>query len=44
MQRVKTRADDPEPSRILSFSRQRDVLLDSEEHIKIVLDTYLDGQ
>jgi hypothetical protein len=38
------RADDPEPSRIVSFARQRDATLDSEDHVKIVLDTYLDGR
>jgi hypothetical protein len=38
------RADDPQPSRIVSFARQRDATLDSEDHIKIVLDTYLDGR
>lgn len=38
------RADDPEPWRIVSFARQRDAILDSEDHLKIVLDTYLDGR
>src|SRR4051812_10998162 len=37
---IGVRADDPEPSRIVSFARQRDAILDSEDHIKIVLDTY----
>src|SRR5213595_1854211 len=37
-------ADDPEPSLIVGFARQRDATLDSEDHIKIVLDTYLDGR
>lgn len=41
---VGVRADDPEPSRIVSYARQRDAILDSEDHIKIVLDTYLDGR
>ncbi|HEY8166852.1 MAG TPA: DUF5916 domain-containing protein [Gemmatimonadaceae bacterium] len=41
---IGVRADDPEPSRIVSFARQRDAILDSEDHIKIVLDTYLDGR
>src|SRR5438045_3458622 len=41
---IGVRADDPEPSRIVSFARQRDAVLDSEDHIKIVLDTYLDGR
>ncbi len=38
------RADDPDPGGIVSFARQRDATLDSEDHIKIVLDTYLDGR
>ncbi|HUQ48366.1 MAG TPA: DUF5916 domain-containing protein [Gemmatimonadaceae bacterium] len=37
-------AEDPEPGRIVSFSRQRDASLSSEDHVKIVLDTYLDGR
>ena len=41
---IGVRADDPQPSRIVSFARQRDATLDSEDHIKIVLDTYLDGR
>ncbi|MFL5639602.1 MAG: DUF5916 domain-containing protein [Gemmatimonadaceae bacterium] len=41
---IGVRADDSEPSRIVSFARQRDAVLDSEDHIKIVLDTYLDGR
>ena len=31
-------------SRLVAFARQRDAVLDSEDHIKIVLDTYLDGR
>jgi uncharacterized protein DUF5916 len=41
---VGIRADDPEPERIVSFARQRDATLDSEDYIKIVLDTYRDGR
>jgi hypothetical protein len=41
---IGVRADDPEPSRITSFVRQRDASLSSEDHIRIVLDTYLDGR
>jgi hypothetical protein len=41
---IGVRADDPEPSRIVSFARQRDATLDDEDHVKIVLDTYLDGR
>lgn len=38
------RADDPAPNRITSFARQRDASLTSEDHLRIVLDTYLDGR
>ena len=38
------RADDPEPHRITSFARERDASLGSEDHVRIVLDTYLDGR
>jgi hypothetical protein len=38
------RADDPEPGRIVSFARERDAALANEDHVKIVLDTYLDGR
>ena len=38
------RADDPDPSRITAFARQRDAGLGSEDHIRVVLDTYLDGR
>src|SRR6266550_8180640 len=41
---IGVRADDPEPSHIVSFARQRDAALDTEDHIKIVLDTYRDGR
>jgi len=36
--------EDPEPSRIVSFTKQRDAVLDSEDHVKVVLDTFLDGR
>jgi hypothetical protein len=38
------RADDPDPSGIVSFARERDAALTNEDHVKIVLDTYLDGR
>ncbi len=38
------RADDPDPSRIVSYARQRDASLENEDYIKIVLDTYLNGR
>ncbi|HJU73331.1 MAG TPA: DUF5916 domain-containing protein, partial [Gemmatimonadaceae bacterium] len=41
---IGVRADDPEPARITSFARQRDASLDNEDHIRIILDTYLDGR
>ena len=36
--------DDPDPTRIVSFSKQRDPQLRSEDHVRIVLDTFLDGR
>ena len=41
---VGVRADDPNPDGIVSFARERDNSLHNEDHIKIVLDTYLDGR
>lgn len=41
---IGVRASDSEPSRIVSYARERDASLGSEDHIKIVLDTYLDGR
>jgi hypothetical protein len=38
------RADDPEAAHITSFSRNRDASLTSEDNIRLVLDTYLDGR
>jgi hypothetical protein len=38
------RADDPEPGRVVAFTRQRDASLSNEDHVKIVLDTYGDGR
>ena len=38
------RADDPDAARITSFARNRDASLTSEDHIRVVLDTYLDGR
>lgn len=35
---------DPNPSGIVSFSKLRDVDLENEDHIRIVLDPSLDGQ
>ncbi|HET7458749.1 MAG TPA: DUF5916 domain-containing protein [Gemmatimonadaceae bacterium] len=41
---IGVRADDAEPSRLVSYARQRDAKLDAEDHVTIVLDTYLDGR
>jgi hypothetical protein len=41
---IGVRADDPEPDRITSFARDRDASLDNEDHIRFVLDTYMDGR
>lgn len=38
------RADDPDPTRITTFARERDANLSNEDHLRIVLDTYLDGR
>ena len=38
------RADNPPGVGLVAFARQRDAALDSEDHIKLVLDTYLDGR
>jgi Domain of unknown function (DUF5916) len=36
--------DDPDPSGIVSFSVQRDAELNSEDHLSIVLGTFMDGR
>ena len=36
--------EDPEPGGIVSFTKQRDGNLRSEDHIRVVLDTFLDGR
>ena len=41
---IGVRADDPRPDGIVSFARERDNSLANEDHLKIVLDTYLDGR
>ena len=38
------RADDPDPAAITAYSRQRDAELDSEDHVRLVFDTFLDGR
>lgn len=38
------RAENPPGVGLVAFARNRDAGLDSEDHIKIVLDTYLDGR
>jgi len=37
-------AYDPEPGAIVSFSKRRDAELRGEDHVMVVLDTYLDGR
>ena len=41
---IGVRADDPDPSRIESYARQRDASLGSEDYLKSVLSTNLDGR
>ena len=36
--------DDPDPSRIVSFSVQRDAPLTSEDHVRVVFGPFLDGR
>ena len=36
--------DDADANRIVSFTRQRDGALDSEDHVSVVFDTFLDGR
>lgn len=36
--------EDPAPGRVVSFSVRRDAVLDSEDHIRIVLGPFLDGR
>jgi hypothetical protein len=41
---IGVRAIDDEASRIVSYTRERDASLESEDNIRLVLDTYLDGR
>ncbi|MBI4501887.1 MAG: carbohydrate binding family 9 domain-containing protein [Gemmatimonadetes bacterium] len=41
---IGVRADDPSSSGVVSYARQRDASLSAEDHITIVLGTYLDGR
>ncbi len=36
--------DDPEPDKIVRFSKLRDTDISNEDHVKVVLDPFLDGQ
>ncbi len=38
------RADDPDAHLITAFARERDANLSNEDHLRIVLDTYMDGR
>lgn len=35
---------DPEPARIVSFTKERDGVLDAEDHVALLLDPFLDGR
>ena len=41
---IGVRADQPSGVPIVSFARERDASLSNEDHIRLVLDTYLDGR
>jgi hypothetical protein len=41
---IGVKAFDNEPSRIVSYARERDKALGNEDNVKFVLDTYLDGR
>ena len=41
---VGIRCDDPAPDRITSFARARDADLSTEDHVRLVLDPFLNGQ
>jgi hypothetical protein len=41
---VGVRALDPDPTGIVSYSKARDSQLRSEDHVKLILDPYLDGR
>jgi hypothetical protein len=41
---IGVRCDDPDPSGIVSFIKARDVELDDEDHIVLILDTFQDGR
>lgn len=38
------RADDPDPSAMIAYTRRRDGSLGSEDHVRLVLDTFQDGR
>src|SRR5438876_12394513 len=38
------RCDDPEPDKLTSFARARDADLSTEDHVRLVLDPFLNGQ
>ena len=41
---IGVRMDQPPNTRIVSFARDRDAALTNEDHVRVVLDTYLDGR
>jgi hypothetical protein len=41
---IGVRCEDPDPAGIVSFTKSRDGMLQDEDHVKIVLDTFQDGR
>ncbi len=41
---IGVRCDDPDPTGIVSFTKQRDGSMSSEDHVEIALDTFMDGR
>ena len=41
---IGVRCEDPDPAGIVSFTKARDGLLQNEDHVKVVLDTFRDGR
>ena len=41
---IGVRCYDPDPSGIVSFTKARDIELDEEDHVVLILDTFLDGR
>jgi len=41
---IGVRCDDPEPGKIVSHAKARDAVLDEEDHLTLVFDTFFDGR